>query len=178
MLGSTDENMNIVEGATRGSELVIMADVEGVKKTGVDEGSEKGSDALTITISELTDAVVAWNDTEVESNIKDLVGKIERLEPASRDDDKLVGMLDDCSIKCEVVEGCWLIKEVIGNRKSSITGDELIPSFCCGVGLGLILWKSVKNNTDSLACDSEEETDRDSMNNTMRSSFPSAILDS
>lgn len=66
--------------------------------------------------------------------------------------------------------------EVIGSRNIS-TGDELSPSCCCGVGHGLILWKSVKNSIDSLACDSVKVIDRDSINSTMRSSFPSAISD-
>ena len=65
---------------------------------------------------------------------------------------------------------------VIGSRRIS-TGDELSPSCCCGVGLGLTLWISVKNSIDSLACDSVKEIDRDSINSAIRTSFPSAISD-
>ena len=66
--------------------------------------------------------------------------------------------------------------EVSGSRKIS-TGDELSPSCCCGVGLGLILWISMKKGIDSLPCDSVKEIDRDSINSIKRTSFSSAISD-
>ena len=106
VLKSTVEDVNIIEGATRDNEVVIMEDIGGVMNIGVDT---TGSDTLTIIISELTSVVIAWTDTEVESKLElDFDGKIERLEPA-RDDNELMGILDDCKTKledCELVGRC------------------------------------------------------------------------
>lgn len=107
ILESTGEDMNIVEGATRDNEVVIMEDTGGVM---IDEGTRMGSDMLTTMISELTSVVFAWTDIEIESKIElDFDGKIERLEPA-RDDNELMELLDDCSVTkledCELVGRC------------------------------------------------------------------------
>lgn len=109
VLKSTGEDMNIIEGAMRDNEVVIMEDAGGVMKIGIDEGTRMGSDMLTTMFSELTSVVIAWTDIEVGSKIElDFDDKIETLEPA-RDDNELMGLLDDCSTKledCEVVGRC------------------------------------------------------------------------
>ncbi len=66
---------------------------------------------------------------------------------------------------------------LIGSRRIS-TGDELSPSCCCGVGLGLVVLWVTNSGIVSLAnCDSVKVMDRDSIDSTMRTSFLSAISD-